>query len=285
MVGMLRKWRCKLTVEGTDGKTHEAKARVDIRGLTTKEGMDLAMQVLFDPQRPGRALMIRDLPRELGVSAAGELTVPKTEHERRFARALVRSLLPVAGSYAAAAIGTALFGAPVNLRMDGPASPWLRAGMVAAFTLTHVAMATLLFSAMLNAVGQFTALIQRTSAGLFPLMMVRGFKACTWFVIIMWFGLPMAALGWLTGWLSVVWQAVHVGIVRRDERAWTFLEYGSTSLALLLFIVCFSGVGLFPWGLAACAMQAVILAVPDLTVRRRWMRMDLGFVASGSGES
>jgi hypothetical protein len=169
--------------------------------------------------------------------------------------------------------------------MGGPASPWLRGAIVAVFTLTHVAMATLVFRAILDVAGQFATLIQRGSAELFPRIFVRAFKAGIWLVIVMWFGLPMAALGWLTGWLSVAWAAVHLAFVRRDERAWTFLEYGSTSLALVLFIVCFSGLTLFPWGLAACVMQAMILSLLDLTVRQRWARVDLGIVACGRGET
>jgi hypothetical protein len=48
------------------------------------------------------------------------------------------------------------------------------------------------------------------------------------------------------------------------------VEYGSTSLALLLFVVCFSGAALFPWGMAVCLVQAFVLASLDLTARRRW---------------
>jgi hypothetical protein len=99
---------------------------------------------------------------------------------------------------------------------------------------------------------------------LLPQLFVRVFKAVIWWMIIGWFGLPIAALGWLTGWLSVLWAAVHLAVVGRDERAWTFLEYGSTSLALL---------------------QAVILAVLDLTARRRRWRLELGLAASGRNES
>jgi hypothetical protein len=95
----------------------------------------------------------------------------------------------------------------------------------------------------------------------------------------------MAALGWLTGWLSVAWAAMHLAVVGRDDRAWTFFEYGSTALALVLFIACFSGVAFFPWGLAACVMQAVILTLLDLTVRRRKMPIDLGLVPSKGSES
>ena len=49
------------------------------------------------------------------------------------------------------------------------------------------------------------------------------------------------------------------------------LEHGSTSMALLLFLICFSAERLFPLGLAVVILQALLLAVLESKARTQWL--------------
>ena len=52
-----------------------------------------------------------------------------------------------------------------------------------------------------------------------------------------WFGVPIVELAARTGWVSLGAAAVHLFAARPGERHWVFVEYGSTSFALLLLLV------------------------------------------------
>lgn len=83
-------------------------------------------------------------------------------------------------------------------------------------------------------------------------------KYCSPLVIYGWFGWPILVLACNTGWLTLGVAAVHIALARRAERTWVFVEYGATSLALLLLLVGFGGVQ-FPWGLAIVFLQSLVL--------------------------
>lgn len=75
-----------------------------------------------------------------------------------------------------------------------------------------------------------------------------------------WFGTPIILLAISTGWLSLAAAAVHLALAPRRERHWVFVEYGSTSFALLLFVLNF-GDQVFPWGLPVVVLQSLLLTV------------------------
>lgn len=92
-----------------------------------------------------------------------------------------------------------------------------------------------------------------------------------WFFIAVWFCVPIMALAYFTAWLTLVWLAVHIALAKRGTRQWVFLEYGLTSMALWLFLICFSAERLIPLGLAVVILQALLLAVLESKARKRWL--------------
>lgn len=80
-----------------------------------------------------------------------------------------------------------------------------------------------------------------------------------------WFGFPIMMLSLHAGWFCLLAVAAHLAM-SRGERLWVFVEYGSTSFALLLFLAVF-GNRWYPWGLLVVLLQA-----PLLTLMAVWGR-------------
>ena len=89
-----------------------------------------------------------------------------------------------------------------------------------------------------------------------------------------WYGLPIFLLADLTNWLSPVWIVVDVLFSGHGRRSWVFYQHGSTSLALVLFLVCLSGTNLFPVGLLVVLFQAVLLTFMDWKGKHLWVKED-----------
>jgi len=168
-----------------------------------------------------------------------------------------RALLPVGGTYACAVAGS-MWGAGVEINRD-KMSPFGGALIVLLFTLSHAVIPVFFYRAFFGGAGK------RAPAS------VAGF---IYFHMGMWFGIPIIGLASMTNWLSLAWVVVHMAIARRGTRTWTYLENGSTSLALLLFLVAFSREAMFPWGVIVVACQSALLTVLEYKARRLWVTND-----------
>jgi len=176
----------------------------------------------------------------------------------------LRSAVPVAATYASAAIGLALFGGGPLPALAVP--PAVGVAVVVLFTLTHAVLPVFFYRRFLDTLGQFALAADAGGAN----FIVRGMRGFVSLHMALWFGLPLLVLSYFTGWLSLLWAACHVALARHGRRAWVYLEYGSTSLAMLLFLVCFSGARLFPWGLVVVAIQSLLLTILDWKARAQW---------------
>ena len=88
----------------------------------------------------------------------------------------------------------------------------------------------------------------------------------------LWYGFPSLALAWMTGWLTIPAAVIHIALARKGTRTWVFLEYGSTSFALLLFLVMFSGEKLLPNGILVVIFQIFLLTIVDWKGRGLWVK-------------
>lgn len=178
----------------------------------------------------------------------------------------LRSAIPVAATYASAAIGLAWFGGGLGAEFSRMISPLIGVPVVLIFTLSHAVLPVFFYRGFFNA-------LQRASSAKSPHASIITGAARSFVGVHMaiWFGAPILILAALTGWLSLAWAAGHVALARRGTRAWTFVEYGSTSMALVLFLVCFSGERLFPWGLGVVVMQSLLLTILDWKARDQWI--------------
>ena len=88
----------------------------------------------------------------------------------------------------------------------------------------------------------------------------------------LWYGAPSLALAWMTGWLTIPAAVIHIALARKGTRTWVFLEYGSTSFALLLFVMWFSGENLLPNGILVVIFQICLLTIIDWKGRGLWVQ-------------
>jgi hypothetical protein len=184
---------------------------------------------------------------------------PKDDHP--FARALV----PVLITYCLAAVGTTYIDPPVIAQSNEPGveGPVIRLVLVLLVTIIYAVAPVFGF-------GYLVYRSRNSQPG-----------GCSQFLLMgVWFGWPILGLASHTGWLTLAAAVLHVALARREQRTWVFVEYGSTSLALLMFLVFF-GNQLFPWGLLVVLLQA-----PMLTLSAVWGRkLYFAEVGSASGEA
>lgn len=190
------------------------------------------------------------------------------EDRRDFAASFARAAIPVSATYAAAAIGLTWFGGGLTENFSRMISPLIGVPVVILFTLTHAVLPVFFYRHFLNALNRVEGSEIKPEARLIA-GAARGFVGLH---MAVWFGIPIVALAALTGWLSLAWAAGHLALARRGTRAWVFVEYGSTSMALLLFVVYFSGERLFPWGMGVVVLQSLLLTVLDWKAREQWIR-------------
>lgn len=170
---------------------------------------------------------------------------------------ILRAFIPVLATYATVSIGGAFL---VELtRGEELAPPELEAHRVVGLW-SHVAVLTvvhLLIPAVVYVGYSVTAPRRRddSSWGCLLFMFTLG-----------WFGVPILALASKTGPMSLIAAAIHLVFARRQERHWVFVEYGSTSFALLLFVLNFGGAHFY------VALPIVLFQTLMLTLLAVWGR-------------
>ena len=91
------------------------------------------------------------------------------------------------------------------------------------------------------------------------------------FVSGVWFGVPICILINITGWFAVIPLVIHVAFARWGTKVWTFLEYGSTTFSLGLFMLFYTPENILPFGLMAVVFQIILLTFLDLWGRPLWV--------------
>jgi hypothetical protein len=271
MMGMglsqFRDLPCKVRIAGANGREQEIKARLDLLEHLALEGGAPRVQVFCAPAHVNDGIVAHQMYPWLKLSPHGDWSVEGSARLLVFVGSFLRAALPVVGMYISAALGAVLFGGvPVEIKVQGP--PLSLAAMVLLLTVTHAVAAVFLFRFLLDFLAQFAVAIPSGPQGRVARVAIGGFRAWVWLFIGLWLGLPIVVLAYLTGWLSLVWAVFHVALARRGSRAWAFFEYGSTSTALLLIVVCFSAVRLFPLGIVVVLLQATLLAILELSARK-----------------
>ena len=183
-------------------------------------------------------------------------------------RALLAAYIPVALGY-----GLATFGLEPPVKQSF-IHPWLALMATLGFTFTHAvfpAFFYFVFQSLLRHARKHTAgpAIPRVKA---PGMMQHGFL---FLHMGLWYGTPMlffaAMLGPWYGPVFVVTALLQFALAGRNNITWTFLQYGSTSLALLLYTLTISLPGVSPvWPVLAVLGQAGLLTLLEVFARPLW---------------
>jgi len=93
-----------------------------------------------------------------------------------------------------------------------------------------------------------------------------GWGCLVFIFTLFWFGLPILALAQRTSPLTLIAAAIHLIFAKSQERHWVFVEYGSTSFALCLFVLNFGGAN--TW----VALPIVVFQALMLTLLAVWGR-------------
>ena len=183
----------------------------------------------------------------------------------------LRSLVPVGVTYSAALIGIQYYSGE-RFAFESPGG---LAGLliVPFFTLTHCVVPVFFYFIFVSAIQGMKKKMH--AGGTNPVMLVPFllFSGFVYLHIGLWYGIPAITLAFMTEWLTIPVAVIHIALAKKGTRIWVFLEYGSTSFALLLFLVVFSAEELFPVGLLVALFQILLLTVVDWKGRGLWMKL------------
>ena len=269
MIGrQMNNWPAKIMLEGS---TDEIDARLDLGSRIMQSVQDPGTRFLVANQRRGQAIVMTEQFPWLDVSTTGEWVygMRQQAEDFGFGKSLARTFLLVLVTYALAALGLALNIKPLfNAGINAGIHPIVGAVVVLLFTLTHAVVPVFFYSIFASVID---AAKKHSSAQANPggLLIASGFF---YLHFGCWYGLPILGLASLTGWLSLSWVLLDVLRAGSGQRRWAFLQHGSTSIALVLFVICFSGKNLFPVGILIVPLQALLLTVIEWKGKDLWIK-------------
>ena len=185
----------------------------------------------------------------------------------------LRSLIPVGLTYSAALIGIEFLSAEAFEFSGRDQIGALGLLVVPLFTLTHCVVPVFFYFIFVSAIysmKQKTSAVGWNLASLLPFLMFSGF---VYLHLGFWYGVPTLILAFSTEWLTIPVAIIHILLAQKGTRTWVFLEYGSTSFSLLLFLLIFSGDGFFPYGILVMLFQILLLTVVDWIGRDLWLNL------------
>ena len=272
----MKNWPAKIILEGS---THEIDAELDLgnRMMHLVQDPETVFLVSNQERRP-TIVMPEQFPwLDIGVtdSRPHESKLSGEDEEVGFGKSLARAFLVVLVTYSLTALGLAFNMKPLfNAGMDHETPAIVGAGVVLMFTLTHAVLPVFFYSIFTSVIGLFSAAkdaAHHTDAQV-PGSFLFLISAFTYLHFGFWYGIPILGLAGLTGWLNLGWVLLDVLRAGTGRRAWAFLQHGSTSVALGLFLVCFSGKDLFPLGIIVVVLQALLLSVIEWKGKAFWIK-------------
>ena len=194
--------------------------------------------------------------------------------------AFFRSLLPVGLTYSAALTSIELGYASELELADNKIHGTLGLLIVPVFTATHCVFPVFFYFIFAAVIAALKGQIQK-GADVKAKLFFWVFSGFVFLHMGFWFGIPSIALAFYTGWLTIPLAVIHIACSKKGTRTWVFLEYGSTSFALLLFFMLFSVADIFPMGILVAILQILLLTILDWKARPLWLK--LGNVSKESG--
>lgn len=198
----------------------------------------------------------------------GGLAGTQQQSQESLLNSVLRALLVVVPTYVLAALGMRWqAGQPGGMPIDGPDVPAVVAVFVVLiFTLSHGVIPVFFYAIFRGAV---VAVRSATGSRWNPIsLFISGFIGLH---MVLWYGFPLAGLGFVNGWYTPAWAAFGVITAKRGERQWAWLEHGSTAMSLMLFQFVMSDVSLFPWGLLVVVMQSLLLTFAEWKGKPLWV--------------
>ena len=168
-------------------------------------------------------------------------------------------------TYNLAAYG-ALSAESSNLTMGGRTIPPIIGALaVTLFTHTHGVVPVFFYRFFFQGLDSGKAGQVKTNS---PLNLVTVFVNLH---MTLWYGFPILGLAAMTNWYSLIWVSSHLILAKKHHRRWTYLEHGLTCVALLLFMITFSGGDPFPIGIIVVFLQSLLLTIVEWKGRNHWI--------------
>ncbi|MCH2203632.1 MAG: hypothetical protein MK102_16815 [Fuerstiella sp.] len=264
----MRNWPVKIILEGA---TDEVDARLNLGRRCLKLVEDPSTQFLITDQPNAPTIVMIDQFPWLGISKTGEWVygMRQVVEDFGFGKSLARSFLLVLVTYALVAIGLTLNMNPLfGTGLDGGIPSLVGTGVVLLFTLSHAVVPVFFYSIFFN----FIDAAKNHENNLGEQAGQWGVSGFIHLHMGFWYGVPIVGLAMLTGWLNLAWVLLDVLRAGHGRRHWTFLQHGSTSMAMGLFLICFSGKNLFPLGIVVVVLQSLLLTGLDWKGRDLWVK-------------
>jgi hypothetical protein len=176
--------------------------------------------------------------------------------------------LPIVISYLSVALGITWFGSRLTFETGG--YDFVRAAIAVVFTVSHAFLPVIVIGFLLKVVEHGEATFRASLSSPTNLLVVRVLRIFVGTFAAFWFGIPIAALAFLTGWTNLAGALIYILWSKPGARLRTFVEYGSTSMAILLLIVATGGT-IFTWvSFVVLGFQAILLAILERTMNYFW---------------
>jgi hypothetical protein len=201
------------------------------------------------------------------------LDTPAADHTG-IGGSLLQSLQVVLSTYGLTLIGI-LWRADETSGTAG-LSPLIATGVVILFTVSHAVVPIFVYWLFFSNLAHVRNHLRMSSE---ERVSYKGFlflfKGFLFLHMGIWYLSPILGLAYVTGSLAPAWMLLHVVFAKRPDRTWVFLQYGSTSVALLLFVLCLSITDFFPLGVAVVAFQTGLLTLANWKGKKLWDSLQL----------
>ncbi len=268
-------WRVKFQLPGFRGLDQVIDGRMNFSSRIINKTHNPQVHLLVDDRHGVPDCIAPEEFAWLGISKSGQLVVPgvakvpgiTSEHY------FFKALQVVVPTYCLSALGLIfglkpLFTGPDNSDI----SLFMGTVMVGVFTFTHGVAPMFvyrLFVDGLNLFGTSDSGTQSNQLRAEPLARLLSGFSCLHMIV--WYGSPILVLAALASWLPLVWALPHILLAGRGRRWWLLLQHGSTSIALVLFVLFFSGRHLFPLGVLVVLFQSLLLTVVEWKGKQLWI--------------
>jgi len=281
MSRMLKNWPVQLSLRAanthhdsfaTDGKRVETK--VDIRRWLHEPNLPPEIHLLVPPSGDlGKSILLENHS-WLVVDEAGNLDLKETstgeeDQSSDLWISLCRALLVVVPTYGLAAYGVLSNRSPELTSANQNIPSIVGALFILLFTLTHGVVPVFFYRLFFSGIEETK---KSSSDQNTVTLMVHAFATLH---MTIWYGAPIIALAAMTNWYSLGWITLHVILAGKRYRRWSYLEHGSTSMALALFLTVFSEHNLFPTGIIVVMLQAALLTLVEWKGKELWVTPEM----------
>ncbi len=269
---MLRNWPVKLAVQDANG-SKSIETRIDLGEWISNPNRESFLSILTPKTGNVSESIILENEPWLAVDEHGQfcnraVKISQSDQEQGLASSVFNAMLVVVPTYLLAAYGILSTSNSELANAANTIPPIVGAFVTVLFTLTHGVVPVFFYRLFVGGIEAVKSTSGKSNPGM---LIATGF---TILHMTIWYGGPILGLASMTNWYSIGWVALHVIFAGKHRRQWAYLEHGSTSMALFLFLVMFSKDNLYPIGIVVVIFQSLLLTIVEWKGKRLWIKSD-----------